>query len=402
MTNGKSHRKQLRFGFYTDTFMYRSEVFFYRQAVGMQHAHVQVLARQGALLDEFPVDDLYLVDEFRDFPTRIRMGIERRLDRSSRTVDRMQKYVRRRLVRQLTRDPVDVLYTMFGWHAVQLLDVMDAMDYQVPLVYFAGGSDVIAASSYGEAYVRRLDDVLQRSTLILATSDFVACRLAAMNAPVDRLRRLYLGVDVDKSVVPGSRDRGEHFRIVAVSRLSSVKGLRHTVRTFSEVLKAVPNAAFDIIGDGEERLELEALVRTLGLDDHVTFHGSKSLKYVYRALEEADVFVQHSIPTPEGREEAMGVSVLEASAHALPVVVTRTGGIPEGVIDGETGYLVRPGDEAGMAAYIVRLANDRALRRRMGAAGREYMFRKFDVRKQNAKLEVMLTEVAHNHRRPNG
>ncbi|MCL6554424.1 MAG: glycosyltransferase [Firmicutes bacterium] len=117
-----------------------------------------------------------------------------------------------------------------------------------------------------------------------------------------------------------------------------------------------------LIGDGPLRAELEAFCGRAGLTDRVTFLGARD--DVPAVLGAADLFVLAS------RWEGLPFAVLEAMCSGLPVVATRVGGIPEAVVDGETGLLVPPGDARALAEAIERLAADPRLRGQMGAAGR--------------------------------
>lgn len=100
--------------------------------------------------------------------------------------------------------------------------------------------------------------------------------------------------------------------------------------------------------------------------------GSAAHARVPSLLQGFDVFVAMS------RQESFGVAVAEASAAGLPVVASNVGGLPEVVVDGETGFLVQSGDAEALAGCLDRLLADEALRDRMGAAGREFVARHFD------------------------
>jgi glycosyltransferase involved in cell wall biosynthesis len=177
---------------------------------------------------------------------------------------------------------------------------------------------------------------------------------------------------VDVGAVPQARHDGGPPLILAVGRLAEPKDALTLVRA----LAAVPGRAFTalLVGDGPDRPSVEAEVRRLGLQDAVTLAGTRD--DVPELLARADVFALSS------RSEGAPLSILEAMAAGLPVVSSRVGGVPELVVDGETGLLVPPGDPAAMADALGRLVADADLRWRLGAAGRERAQRYFDVRRQ--------------------
>jgi glycosyltransferase involved in cell wall biosynthesis len=147
--------------------------------------------------------------------------------------------------------------------------------------------------------------------------------------------------------------------VVSIGRLKPPKDFATLVHALARV--AAPYRAL-VVGDGPERDHVTAAVRAEGLADRVELSGTRD--DVGDVLAGADLFVLSS------RSEGMPMSVLEAMAAGLPVVATAVGGVPEVVVDGETGILVPPGDVQALADAIQRLLEDAALRARMGAAGR--------------------------------
>jgi L-malate glycosyltransferase len=146
-----------------------------------------------------------------------------------------------------------------------------------------------------------------------------------------------------------------------VAALVPHKGQRHLIEAAALVVRQVPDARFVIAGEGELRPTLERAIREHRLEKHVILAGFRpDILSLHKAF---DIFVMSSIT------EGLGTSLLDAMAARKPIVATATGGIPEVVEDGETGMLVPPRDHEGMAAAIVTLLEDPALRARMGAAG---------------------------------
>ena len=126
-------------------------------------------------------------------------------------------------------------------------------------------------------------------------------------------------------------------------------------------MRKVADARFVIAGEGELRPALERQIKEHRLEKHVLLAGFRpDVLSLHKAF---DIFVMSSIT------EGLGTSLLDAMAAARPIVATTTGGIPEVVVDGVTGFLVAPRDDAAMAAAIVKLLKDPDLRKRMGQAG---------------------------------
>ena len=139
------------------------------------------------------------------------------------------------------------------------------------------------------------------------------------------------------------------------------------------VMREVPDAHLVIFGEGELRTPLQRQVKHLSLDKRVLLPGFR--EDVLALVKSSDLFVMSSVT------EGLGSAVLDAMAMGLAVVGTRAGGIPEAVVDGQTGLLVEPGAPAPLASAIVRLLEDPALRRRYGEAGRVRAREEFGVDK---------------------
>jgi glycosyltransferase involved in cell wall biosynthesis len=142
----------------------------------------------------------------------------------------------------------------------------------------------------------------------------------------------------------------------------------------------------NLVGDGPLRSDVEGRIARRHLSDRVHVLGPHTRQQVVSLLAASDAAVLASAPTSNGKREGIPVALMEAMSAGLPVVATRTGGIPELVESGVAGFLVEPGDVEGLATSLERLATDRELGRRMGAAGREAVLREFDETVNAARL----------------
>ena len=225
----------------------------------------------------------------------------------------------------------------------------------------------------------------KQGALFLCASAFIRDRVLAMGFPASRTQVHHIGVDC-QAILP--REPGEETpTILHVARLVEVKGTEYLIRGFAELAAQTADLRLDIVGDGPLKTSLEALCRKLGVATHVRFLGALPHEQVLAAMRRAAMLVLPSVRTSSGREEGLGMVLLEAGATGLPTIGSRVGGIPEGVMDGETGFLVPERDAGALAARMRLLLADPALRRRMGAAARLHVERHFDLRHQTKLLE---------------
>ncbi len=156
-----------------------------------------------------------------------------------------------------------------------------------------------------------------------------------------------------------------------IAALRPEKNHRLFLAVAKRVVREAPDARFLIVGDGPQRGGLEETTREMGLCEAVRFLGTRS--DVPEVLALFDVFLLTS------HMEANPVSILEAMSAEKPVVATRVGSVPESVLDGQTGYLVAPGDAEAMAGRVVELFRDPELAACMGRAGRERVVARWSI-----------------------
>lgn len=165
--------------------------------------------------------------------------------------------------------------------------------------------------------------------------------------------------------------RGEKL-VCHVSNFRPVKRIMDVVEVFERIAREVP-ARLLMIGDGPDRSRAEAYSRAHHLRDRVVFLGN--VPNLEEILGGCDLFLLPS------EAESFGMAALEAMTSEVPVIATRSGGLPEVVNDGETGYLLPVGDVEGMAQRGIEILSDDDFRSRMGKRGREIAVERFDEEK---------------------
>jgi glycosyltransferase involved in cell wall biosynthesis len=248
-----------------------------------------------------------------------------------------------RLAATLARVPIRI-YTVHGW------------------AFLAHSGPASAVYRWAERALRPLTTV----TVCVAESE----RRAGLAADTCEERTtVVIHNGVDSSRARASEPHPEPLRVVTVGRLQAPKDAVTLVRALA--LVRGPRFEAVVVGDGPDRPAVEAELRLLRLESAVELAGER--EDVPELLATADLFVLSS------RSEGLPLSILEAMAAELPVVASSVGGVPEVVVDGETGLLVAPGDPQSLAAAIERLLGDSALRRRFGEAGRVRVAEHFDL-----------------------
>jgi len=226
----------------------------------------------------------------------------------------------------------------------------------------------------------------------ICASEAIRRMLVADGVPDEKTVTVHEGIDVSRvEAAPPASLHQELFLphgapiVGNVAALVPHKGQRHLIEAATLVIRHVPDARFVIAGEGELRPSLERQIKDHRLEKHVLLAGFRpDILSLHKAF---DIFAMSSVT------EGLGTSLLDAMAAAKPIVATTAGGIPEVVIDQTTGYLVAPRDHEAMAAAIVKLLKDPALRQRMGAAGLARARESFSAEKMIAKTVEVYERV---------
>jgi glycosyltransferase involved in cell wall biosynthesis len=207
--------------------------------------------------------------------------------------------------------------------------------------------------------------------LYITVSEAIRRVLIADGVPADKIHCVHSGIDLAKIDAAPERTaelRAElevpegHALIANVAHMADHKGQRYLIEALPQVLAERPDVTCAIVGDGELKEQLVALADELGVSENVRFPGFR--RDVPSILKALDLFVMPS------HMEGLGTSVLDAMAAGAPVVGTEAGGMPESIVDGETGLVCPVRDPGALARAILRMLSDAELRRRCVQAAR--------------------------------
>lgn len=374
----------------------RSQVWLYRLLQSMHRYPAHLLMRRAWMgerdLSEFP----WPADRMTFFPERARL---------TKALAKIGPWLRSgsrhalnapdtRFIRALAaKHDARIVHIHFGWLACSLL--ADNPDFGIPICVSFYGADVFTLAGR-ERYARELRKFLPKGYPLLVTSQCLRQGLIGLGAAPDRVRVVPVGIDMNDMPDEGRvrercsrRMNAKPIRIITVGRLIDFKA----PQALPEIARLLTDRGLDfewsLIGDGPLLAECMANCERLALGGRFKLMGSMPFAQVRDQLWQSDIMVHNAVIARNGGRETLGVTLLEAQALGIPVVSCKVGGIPEAVADGETGYLVEPGDPTALADKIMLLADDPPLRHKMSLAGMRRVREHFDSSKLAMTLEAV-------------
>lgn len=240
--------------------------------------------------------------------------------------------------------------------------------------FTAHANDIFVPSSFEIG----LPQIVESAAAVIVVSDFAANFLRdRYRLHASKLHRIYNGVEIGQPQ-PLDHERANPL-VLSVGRLIAKKGFGHLI-TACAVLRD-RGCAFrcEIIGDGPLRAELEQQIHSAHLESIVRLRGAQDQAGIAASLASAALFVLPSVVDRDGGMDNLPTVIMEAMAAGLPVVATRLAGIPEMVVDQETGRLVPEHDAPAIASAIEELLDDRRYARALGERGKAVATERFSI-----------------------
>jgi len=261
--------------------------------------------------------------------------------------------------------------------------------FPITFSFTAHANDIFAPRNFEVGLVKLVD----AARVIVTVSDY-AKKFLQERFPerAARIRHIYNGLNL-------AEFGRTHFScnpplILGVGRLIAKKGFADLIRACGLIAERGKSFRCEIIGEGPLEDELRGQIERLNLQDRVALSGARPMGEVRRRLIAANVFVLPSIIDPDGGMDNLPTVIMEAMATGLPIVSTTIGGIPEMVVENETGFLVQPGDAAALADAIEQVIDDRLLAQRLGQGGYERAQQLFSIDKNVRELCTLICSQA--------
>ncbi len=295
------------------------------------------------------------------------------------------------LIDKLALDKPDLVHAYYGHKAVGYLPML--VEWGGPFVVSFHGVDVAKDMDKPE-HVAAMREVFARAELVMARSQSLLERVAAIGCPREKLRlnRTPIPMAHLQSTVRTPPADGE-WRLVQACRLIAKKGLLTAIEAMQKVAAEYPKVKFLICGTGPQEAKLREAIEQRGLTANVELLGWLSQEQLLAEYQRAHLFLHPSELTKESDQEGIPNSMLEAMATGLPVVATQHGGIPEAVTSGRDGLLVPEHSPDDLAAAILSLMNDPNQLAALSTEAARSVRENFESGAQVAKMEDVYFEA---------
>lgn len=288
-------------------------------------------------------------------------------------------------------------------HYATSFGLLGALTRRHPLIVSAWGSDIFSFPQISSLHRSLLKWILSHADVLCSSSEIMAQEMHRYIGPEQSIEIIPFGVDTTRFSPPQGEhapEEGGHLRSGAIDAsvvfgvakgLHSVYGLDLLIKAFAQVHGHFPQARLRIAGDGPEQSHLEDLADKLSVTESIEWLGRLPNRCVADFYQSIDVVV---VPS---RQESFGVTAVEGSACARPVIASRVGGLSEVIVDGETGFLVPSESISELGKAMERLIKEPTLRETMGRQGRAYVLQHYDWQKNVTQMEQVYERVLGAH-----
>ncbi len=337
-----------------------------------------------------------IVNLYSNYPLMKRLAIKLRLIRTRSPIERNNEILLKKLGKG-----VDIIFVNFLTLAYRLQDALNEAD--LPLIIHTHGYDITWDLMSLDTMQRRYDEDyfafvknISKKALLIANSNESKHRLSELGVDDSRIFVKKFGVSIERSE---TIDKGNiSVKILYIGRLVDCKAPDLVIRAFELACERGLQGELIVAGDGPLEVTCRLIQMRSKYRDRIKLLGVVNAEEGQKLRRQCDIFTAHNCKgVLTNQIEAFGVSIIEAMSAGLPVVTGRSGGVVDSIIDGETGFLVEPGDIDEHAERLLQLAVDPGLRARMGEMALERVRNNFSIEGEEACLRVILRSCIEDY-----
>ena len=272
----------------------------------------------------------------------------------------------------------DIIQCHFGSNG-QLASILSEMGINGKVVTMFHGYDIRMGLARGPHIY---DKLIKNGDAFLSISDYNYNNLIKFGINKNKIISHPVGINIKKFPYRNPNIHIDTIRIISVSRLMRVKGLKFGISAINKLIRerSIKNIKWDIVGEGPLFEDLYSKVNQLGLNDYIHFTGFQNQESINKLLEMSNIYFLPSVA------EALPLVLMEALAVGLPVVATDVGSVKQLIFDGISGFIVKPRDEDEMANKLELLIKNPHLWEEMTNKGRAHIEKNYDINILNQKL----------------
>jgi colanic acid/amylovoran biosynthesis glycosyltransferase len=290
------------------------------------------------------------------------------------------------MAKELKDTDFDIIHAHFGINGVIITELKNqGLLKNAKLVTTFHGYDLHKPLLFENCYSK----LFKTGDLFTVNSEYSKKLLLELGCPSEKIEKLPVGLNISYFVPDESKKNNSVINILFVGRLIPFKAPDLVVTICSELAQRNICFACKIVGDGELFDSLLQQINTLGLSGIVELVGSQTQQQIVRIMNESDIFLFPGIYDKTGRAENQGLVIQEAQYMKLPVLVSDVGGMPDGLIDGVTGYVINENDIYGFVNKIEFLIQNPDIRFKMGNAAHSFVGNEYSNTYLGSKLENM-------------
>jgi len=365
------------------SYLFRTGSWIYAQISNLKKYQPLVITTRKRNLNIFPVEKIYSLSDLN--------GLNRFFQRQ---YAKLTNFYYPFFLKVLKENQVLLLHSHFGNRGY--FDLALKQRLKIPQVTTFYGHDV-SLLPQEERWRKRFKVFFEQGDLILAEGNYMKKTLLEMGCPDSKVRVQHLGIDCEKiPFIPRKMVDGQKVKILIAGTFREKKGITYALEAFARLVPKYKNIEVTLIGDAGRsqreinyKNEITTIIDSRNIAAKVNYLGFLPYPAFIEEAKNNHIFLSPSIHPSDGETEGGApVALIEMSAYGMPIVSTFHCDIPEVVIDGESGFLVKEKDTNGLAERLEHLINHPEIWESLGRTGRKHIEEEFNIVTQAAKLET--------------
>ena len=365
------------------SYLFRTGSWIYAQISNLKKYQSLVITTRKRNLNIFPVEKIYSLSDLN--------GLNRFFQRQ---YAKLTNFYYPFFLKVLKENQVLLLHSHFGNRGY--FDLALKQRLKIPQVTTFYGHDV-SLLPQEERWRKRFKVFFEQGDLILAEGNYMKKTLLEMGCPNSKVRVQHLGIDCEKiPFIPRKMVDGQKVKILIAGTFREKKGITYALEAFARLVPKYKNIEVTLIGDAGRsqreinyKNEITTIIDSRNIAAKVNYLGFLPYPAFIEEAKNNHIFLSPSIHPSDGETEGGApVALIEMSAYGMPIVSTFHCDIPEVVIDGESGFLVKEKDTNGLAERLEHLINHPEIWESLGRTGRKHIEEEFNIVTQAAKLET--------------